>query len=141
MTGILAALAALGAGVGSALLPVVNAEAYAVLAATRSHAWPAALLVLALAAGQTAGKLVLFESARRGASRWAAKLTASRWAGRAAGPPVVLASAAVGLPPLAVVSLASGATGQCRWLFGTLVLLGRTARFAVLVLPIAWASA
>lgn len=139
MTGILAVLGALGAGTASALVPVVNAEAYAVLAATRSHAWLTVLLVLALAAGQTAGKLVLFESARRGASRWAAKLTESRWAGRATGPPVVLVSAAVGLPPLAVVSLASGAAGQGRWLFAALCLLGRTARFAVLVLPVAWA--
>lgn len=139
MSGILAVLGALGTGVASALVPVVNAEAYAVVAATRSHAWLAVVLVLALAAGQTAGKLVLFESARRGATRWAAKLTESRWAGRATGPPVVLLSAVVGLPPLAIVSLASGAAGQRRWLFGVLCLVGRTARFAVLALPVVWA--
>ncbi len=139
MTSVLAFLAALGMGAASALIPLVNAEAYAVLAATRSHAWLAVLLVVALAIGQTAGKLVLFESARRGAGRWAAKLADSRWAGRATGPPVVLASAALGLPPLAIVSLASGAAGQRRWLFAVLCLVGRSARFAVLVLPVAWA--
>lgn len=139
MIALLAVLSTLGVGAASALVPLVNAEAYALVAATRSHAWLAILVVLALAVGQTAGKLVLFESARRGASRWASTLSGSRWAGRVAGPPVVLASAVVGLPPLAVTSLASGAAGQCRWLFAALVLVGRTARFAVLVLPVAWA--
>ena len=53
---------------------------------------------------------------------------------------MVLGSATLGLPPLAVVSLAAGATGQLhRSTFGVLCLVGRTARFAVLVLPIAWA--
>jgi membrane protein YqaA with SNARE-associated domain len=139
VTGLLAVLGALGAGVASALMPLVNAETYAVLAGARSGAWLAAALVLSLAVGQTAGKLVLFESARRGATRFAAKLTRSRWAGLTTGPPVVLVSAAIGLPPLAVVSLASGAAGHRRWLFAALCLLGRTARFAAIVLPIAWA--
>jgi membrane protein YqaA with SNARE-associated domain len=136
---LLAILGALGTGAASALLPLVNAEAYAILAATRSHAWLAVLLVLALAIGQTAGKLVLFESARRGAGRWAAKLADSRWAGRATGPFVVLGSATLGLPPLAIVSLAAGAAGQRRLTFGVLCLVGRTVRFVVLVLPVAWA--
>jgi len=139
VSGLLAVLGALGTGAASALLPLVNAEAYAILAATRSHAWLAVVLVIALAVGQTAGKLVLFESARRGAGRWAAKLADSRWAGRATGPAVVLGSATLGLPPLAIVSLAAGAAGQRRWTFGALCLVGRTARFAVLVLPVAFA--
>ena len=139
MTSLLVVLGALGAGVASALLPLVNAEVYAALAATRSHAWLAVGLVLSLAAGQTTGKLVLFESARRGATRFAATLSQSRWAGRVTGPPVVLLSAAIGLPPLAIVSLAAGAAGQPRWLFAMLCLLGRTARFSVIVLPISWA--
>lgn len=139
MTGLLAVLAALGTGIASALVPLVNAEAYGLLTATRSPALVAVLLVLALAVGQTAGKLVLFESARRGSARWSATLANSRWAGRATSPPVVLASAAVGLPPLAVVSLAAGAADQRRWLFAALCLAGRTARFAVLVLPVTWA--
>jgi membrane protein YqaA with SNARE-associated domain len=141
VTGLLAVLGALGAGVVSALVPLVNAEAYGIVAATRSHAWLPVAVVLALAVGQTAGKLVLFESARCGATRYAAKLsklTERRWAGLVTGPPVVLASAALGLPPLAVVSLTAGASGQSRWLFAALCLLGRTARFSVLVLPLAW---
>jgi membrane protein YqaA with SNARE-associated domain len=52
---------------------------------------------------------------------------------------MVLASAAVGVPPLAAVSLAAGASGQRRWEFGACCLVGRVARFALLVLPAAWA--
>ena len=48
---------------------------------------------------------------------------------------MVLASASVGLPPLAVVSLAAGAAGQRRWEFAGACLVGRVIRFAALVLP------
>jgi membrane protein YqaA with SNARE-associated domain len=51
----------------------------------------------------------------------------------------VVTSAALGLPPLAAVSLAAGASAQRRWEFGVLCLVGRTARFALLVLPAVWA--
>ena len=109
---------------------------------------------MALAVGQTIGKLVLFEAARRGSGRLHARFSrhseggrAARWADRVrgwltrrrTGLPTVLAAASVGLPPLAVVSLAAGAAGQRRWEFGVLCLVGRTARFAVLALPVALA--
>jgi membrane protein YqaA with SNARE-associated domain len=140
-------------GVVSALLPFVNAEAYALLAAGRTHPAAVAVVVLALAAGQTAGKLVLFEAARRGSGRWHARLTrrtagrAARWGGRGShlltcrrtGLPTVLVSASVGVPPLALVSLAAGAAGQVRWEFGVLCLVGRVARFALVALPVAYA--
>ena len=45
----------------------------------------------------------------------------------------------LGLPPLAAVSLAAGASGHRRWEFAALCLLGRTARFGVLALPAAYA--
>lgn len=142
---VLTLLAAVAAGLGSALLPLVNAEAYAVAASGRVAAPLVPLLVLALAAGQTAGKLVLFESARRGLGRFTRRHRPSRWTERVrgwlrrdrTGAPLVLAAASVGLPPLAVVSLAAGAAGQRRWLFGTLCLVGRTARFAAIVVPAA----
>ena len=143
-------------GLASALLPVVNAEAYALVNAARpgpASVWP---VVVALAVGQTAGKLVLFESARRGAVAWLSRLhrpgkqprRAGRWTGRAStwlrsrwgGPAIVLSSAAVGLPPLAAVSLAAGAAGQRRVVFGVVCLVGRTARFAALTAPIVWAA-
>jgi membrane protein YqaA with SNARE-associated domain len=115
-------------GVVSALLPVVNAEAYALLAAVRTHRGEAVAVVLALAAGQTIGKLALFETARRGSGRLHARLSrrgegrAARWHDRVCGLmtrrrtgiPTVLTSASVGLPPLALVSLVAGASTQRR---------------------------
>ena len=153
MSGPLEAVLALLYGVVSALVPVVNAEAYALVLAGHTNMTLAILAVLALAAGQTIGKLVLFEAARHGAGplerRFASRREgrAARWAGRIrdclrsrrTGLPMVLASAAFGVPPLAAVSLAAGVAGQRRWEFGALCLIGRTVRFAVLVLPAVWA--
>lgn len=154
MTDLLEPLLAVAVGVASALLPLINAEAFALVAVARTNVAAAVVLVVALAAGQTIGKLVLFEAARRGSGRLHARYSrhgeggrAARWAGRVSGwltsrrtgLPTVLAAASIGLPPLAVVSLAAGAAGQRRWEFGVLCLVGRTARFAVLALPVALA--
>jgi membrane protein YqaA with SNARE-associated domain len=140
-------------GVASALLPIVNAETYALLAAARTHGVEAVAVVLALAVGQTIGKLVLFQSARQGSGRLRTRLCrrgegrAARWhdrlcglmTRRRTGLPTVLASATVGLPPLALVSLAAGASAQRRWQFGTVCLVGRSVRFAALTLPAVYA--
>ena len=140
-------------GVVSALLPLVNAEAYALIAAARTHAAGAVIVVLALAGGQTIGKLVLFEAARRGSGRLHARFSgradgrAARWRERVCGLmgrrrtglPTVLASATLGLPPLALVSLVAGASVQRRWEFGAVCLVGRSARFAALTLPAVYA--
>ena len=155
MSGLVEAMVALGYGLASALVPVVNAEAYAVVAGQRGG--HTVVAVLALALGQTAGKLLLFESARRGTGRLARTLArrnrsgsaaarAGRWAApirrwlsrRRTGLSTVLVSAALGVPPLAVVTLAAGAAGGLeRWEFAAACCLGRVARFAVLALPIA----
>lgn len=74
MNGALEALIAGGYGLASALVPVVNAEAFAVLAGTRGD--HLAFAILGLAIGQTTGKLLLFESARRASgplARWHAR--------------------------------------------------------------------
>ena len=42
----------------------------------------------------------------------------------------------LGIPPLAVVALVAGASGQRRGLFAVLVLAGRGARFAAIVVPV-----
>nr|WTA69484.1 VTT domain-containing protein [Micromonospora sp. NBC_00855] len=152
MSGLAEAVVALGYGVASALVPVVNAEAYAVVAGQR--AGHALVAVIALALGQTAGKLLLFESARRGSGRLARKVAkrgksgrpaarAARWtepirrwlSRRRTAVPTVLVSAAVGVPPLAVVSLAAGTAGIRRWEFAGACLSGRVIRFALLLLP------
>ncbi|MFF4893547.1 VTT domain-containing protein [Micromonospora chersina] len=147
---------ALGYGLASALVPIVNAEAYAVVAGHRGG--HALVTVIALALGQTAGKLLLFDAARRGTGRLAqilahrsrpgrAAAAGARWAGRIqrwlsrrrTALPTVLASAAIGVPPLAVVSLAAGTAGLRHREFAVACLLGRVIRFALLVLPAALA--
>ncbi|MEH1166914.1 VTT domain-containing protein [Micromonospora sp. CPCC 205539] len=151
MNGVVEATAALGYGFASALVPVVNAEAYAVLAG-RPGGY-AVIVVVALAVGQTAGKLLLFEAARRGTGRLARRLArrgqsgrvaarAARWAEpvrrwlsrRRTGLPAVLVSASVGVPPLALVSIAAGTAGLRHWEFAVACLLGRVVRFALLAL-------
>lgn len=156
MTLVAVATLAMATGVGSALLPLVNAEAYAVIAAAGATTGTMAVVVIALSVGQTIGKMVLFETARRG-KRWLPRrrpprsdraqrraARATLWTERVAGwlrsdrtgAPVVLAAAAVGIPPLAIVSVVAGAAGQRRRVFVPLCLVGRLARFTVLVLPV-----
>lgn len=147
MSALTEVLVALAYGAMSALVPVVNAEAYALVAAGRSVTPVALLVVVGLACGQTAGKLVLFEAARQGrgrvvrrgdkVARWAPRI-AHALRSRRTGHPLVLSAAVLGLPPLAAVSLAAGAAGQRRWEFALLCLVGRAARFAALALPAGW---
>lgn len=153
MNGIGEAALAIAVGVVSALLPLVNAEAYVLIAVARTNVAMSMAVALAMAVGQTMGKLLLFEAARRGTGRLHARLSrhgegrVDRWRGRVCGLmtrrrtglPTVLASAAVGLPPLALVSLVAGASEQKRCEFGAVCLVGRTARFAALALPAALA--
>ncbi|HEY2795776.1 MAG TPA: VTT domain-containing protein [Micromonosporaceae bacterium] len=148
--GIVGALTGLGYGVASAFVPLINAEAYAIVAARQgSHA---VVLLLALALGQTVGKLLLFESARRGSGWLTSRITRTRHASartgrwvepvqrwlscRRTGLPTVFVSAVVGLPPLALVSLAAGAANLRRWEFAAACLLGRAIRFVLLALPV-----
>jgi membrane protein YqaA with SNARE-associated domain len=144
---------AVGLGFASALIPVVNAEAAVTGAGLTLPIGLALATSVAMAVGQTAGKVVLFEAARRGAKlragkkkpdkkpppAWQQRLLASldgRWQANS----VVLLSAGVGLPPLAIVSIAAGAVQSRRVDFIICCLIGRTARFLALVsaLMIAW---
>jgi len=151
----LLAATCLGLAVGfcSALVPVFNAEAYAVASVAVSP-WLVVPIIVALALGQTAGKLLLFEAARRGSTRfrrvrkgpghrsvrWAHRIQQSLREPRTA-IPLVLTSAGLGLPPLAVVSVAAGAAGQRRSGFALMCFAGRTVRFTALAVPVALALA
>ena len=142
----LAALSLLG-GLASALLPFINAEALAA-GASGANKDVMPLVVVALAAGQTIGKLVLFEVARQGASRLAGRTstrpvrlrTITRIGTRhlagiqaaSARLPVVAVSALTGLPPLAAVAVAAGTTETTRTGFVTACFVGRTFRFALI---------
>lgn len=144
-------LLGLAFGFGSALVPLFNAEAYAVTSVARSP-WLVVPIIIALATGQTAGKLMLFEAARRGSTRFKAApkfraLSSGRWASRIqhalqeprTALPMVLTSAGLGLPPLALVSVAAGAAGQPRRGFALMCFAGRTFRFTALAAPVVYA--
>ncbi|ALX06254.1 hypothetical protein [Aeromicrobium erythreum] len=138
--------AAVLVGAGSALVPVLNAEAYA-LVAVAARPDVLVLVVLGLAVGQTVGKLVIYEAARRGVAKARGKAPArqghrsSRVVAalqeRRTAVPIVFAAASVGLPPLAVASVAAGCARQPRVLFGVTCLAGRVVRFAVIAVPVA----
>lgn len=148
-----AAAVALSLGMGglSALVPFVNAEVYAVAVAVRASPLLALLCALALAVGQTGGKWVWFTSGRVGAERRRrkhggdiegerrrfAKIVA-RLHDRRSSAALVLVSGSVGLPPLAIVSVAAGATRMRTRDFLVCCLLGRSARFSVMLLPLAF---
>lgn len=152
------ALASLAYGFASAFVPVFNAEAFVGVHAAVAPV-TAVLMVLTVSLGQTAGKLVLFEGARRGqsvvrgraASReprggpvatkvrtWGVRLMRLLDEPRR-GAATVLVSASTGVPPLAAVSIAAGTSAQRRGLFVTCCLIGRTARFAAVAAPFAYA--
>lgn len=154
MTGLLegfaSVLMATGVGIASALVPLVNAEAAAGAAGLKMSVGLAIAVSIALAAGQTMGKIALFEAARKGAQVRAAKRNRDhtpkkampgwqqrllkRLDGRWQSNGVVLLSAGVGLPPLAIVSIAAGAVQGRRLDFAICCLIGRTARFATLTI-------
>ncbi|MGL4743916.1 MAG: hypothetical protein ACRCXL_05945 [Dermatophilaceae bacterium] len=156
-TGAVPVLLALGFGGLSALVPVLNAEAFLLASAAVAPTTAVQFaLVAALGVGQTAGKVVLFLAARRGRELRAGRpRRPRRQRGRlqqrlgilgaralalldrpapAAG--VLVASASVGIPPLAVTSVAAGTRTTPLWLFVGCTLVGRVARFAALATPV-----
>ncbi|GAB3674329.1 hypothetical protein [Angustibacter aerolatus] len=138
---------AVGVGFVSALLPFVPAEAAVTAGAVSTSGRAAAVLAgLCVALGQTGGKIVLYELARRGRRMrgrtgrehkplkgWQARsieLLQNRWSGGG----VVLLSASVGFPPLLVVAVVAGAVKLRRLDFIVCCLVGRSIRFVVLAL-------
>src|SRR5699024_7238360 len=140
--------AAFAFGVGSALLPMfLNAELYVVgmgAFVPDSLLW---LAIVSLGVGTVLGKWFVFELARKGSSKlrsvdrpashgkWRVGLR--RRSPRRMGWPVrpllgsstVVAACLFGVPPLAIVTIMSGASNQPRWLFLNMVFIGRTVQF------------
>jgi membrane protein YqaA with SNARE-associated domain len=151
---LVALVTSVGFGVVSAIVPVVNAEAYVVGSQVSAIAGPVPIAV-GVGIGQTIGKLILFLGVRQGrdlpfvrhrraearrqpvSPRHAqfraalARLTElvgqNRW-----GLPIVLLAAVVGLPPLYAVALLAGATAMRSGWFALVVLAGRVTRFVLL---------
>lgn len=151
-------LALLGVAFVSALVPVVNLEVYlgglALLGAS-AGAWDIAILSGVAAVGQMVGKLLFFLAGRgvltlpgrlrhdrvskpptprraRNAARlarWQERVQARPWLATA----FVGGSASVGLPPFAVVSVLAGTMRVPLAVFAAAGLVGRWARFAVVL--------
>jgi membrane protein YqaA with SNARE-associated domain len=153
-------LLAVGFGIGSAIIPVLNAEAY-VLGAGVSGALDPVVAAIGVSVGQTIGKVAMFlavryrpgYAARKSKEPKAVNLD-TRWgrfvqwnrgvskrlldamSDRRWGIPVTLLSASVGIPPLYGVALIGGASRMGVLTFGLSTLVGRLARFITLALGV-----
>ncbi len=131
----------------SALFPLVNAEAYIVAVSLATDSTGLWVLAFVAGAGQTAGKFIWYEVARRAMDwPWVSKkldkpdtqALLTRWRERFAAKPwlwssVLFLSASVGLPPLLILAVVAGQLQVSRVWFGITVLLGRTLRFAAIL--------
>jgi len=142
-------LATFGVGFASALIPLVNMEAYllGVGIDVDAFTWSSVLLGVVAAAGQTAGKAVWYELGRQSMSwtwmrrrmekpAWQKRYdrVRSQVAGRAwVGVLLVLASAVSGFPPLAIMAVLAGQLKLDRRMFYAAVLGGRSIRFVALL--------
>jgi len=134
----------------SALIPLVNIEAYLGAVALTSGGPALWLIAMAAALGQMLGKLVWFYAGRRSmdwawvnrklASEksqrrlrlWTARVETRPWAAAA----LVLGAGLIGLPPLAIVSVLAGQLSMAPTVFLCAGLVGRFGRFAALLMGI-----
>lgn len=158
---LVALLTSIGYGVLSAIVPVVNAEAYVVASQVTAVAG-AVPIAVGVAVGQTGGKVAMFYAVREGRRlrfvkerreesrarpvspnrlRWRAFVDRllqlvgdPRW-----GLPITFLASFVGIPPLYAVALIAGATKMNGGWFTLVVLAGRLMRFVFLALGIDWA--
>ena len=141
----LALASALGYGIVSAIVPLVNSEVYIVGAVA---VLPKALHVPVLVVftiGTVIGKGVVFLGAERVARRASAKMrarierVASLLRGRPVATwPIVFVSACVGIPPVYAVTIAGGILRISFAGFLVACGLGRLARFAALLYGATW---
>ena len=167
MNQVIAAVAGgFGVGIGSALFPLLNVEAFVlVIAGTNPQRWW--WWVVGAAMGEMVGKITIFLASRHGA-RWVLRRSTalsrsgriSQWWSRQwlaprvwiaqtnstllasldrpiAGSAVTALSATAGIPPLALLTIVAGTRRTSLPLFAGIVLIGRGARFALL----AWSAA
>ncbi len=141
----------LALGFASALVPVVNIEAYLGIRAAVSDGsvW---LPALTAAVGQMLGKVVWYSLGassldwawvRRRLDKPRARARLELWRARTHQRPgfagaLVLVSAYAGLPPFAVLAVVAGQLRMGLVLFLTLGLAGRWLRFATLLGGVAW---
>lgn len=148
-------LALLVLGFASALVPVINIEAYLAVRAAVGGVAGLWTLAFVAAAGQMTGKLIWYQVGasslgwgwvRRRVERPKAQARLELWRGRTHDRPgvagaVVLASGVLGLPPFAIVAVVAGQLRMNLALFVVLGLLGRWVRFAGVLGGVAWLEA
>lgn len=151
MTTAAVVLAALAYGIGSALIPVLNAEAYAAATALLLDGMDVVWMVVALSLGTVVGKVVLFQAARAGRDLSRRRPPREPRTGRLArgiqrvgailigwlddplrAVVTVLASAFIGIPPLLAVAVLAGASRMRVVVFAAAVLVGRAGRFVLI---------
>lgn len=145
-------LTMLAVGFASALVPIVNIEAYLAVRAAVAGTGSLWLLSFSAAVGQMVGKLVWYRIGvsslgwgwvRRRVEKPRARARLELWRARTHDRPVlagtlVLVSAYGGLPPFAVLAVVAGQLRMAPALFLTLGLLGRWLRFATVLGGVAW---
>ncbi len=137
-------LSTFGYCIASALIPVVNAEAYVGEVATLARGVNPWSLAAAAASGQMLGKLVFYLLGQSSLNwrwvrkktdtpqwqarieKWRARIGNNRWMAGA----VILVSASTGFPPLAILSVVAGQLRVPVTLFLAAGLVGRFLRFA-----------
>ncbi len=144
-------LATLGVAIASAMIPLINLEAYLGALAVTGHAGEGAaglwLIAFVAALGQTVGKVIFYELGRsslqwgwvrrhietpkrqQALARWQAKVDDNRLGAGL----LVFASASAGIPPLLVIAVIAGQLRVNRAVFVVNVLIGRTLRFAAVL--------
>ncbi len=144
----------LGVGFVSALVPLVNLEAYLGVRGSVANVGALWTLSLAAALGQMAGKVIWYylganalswERVRRKIETPKALRRLETWRARTHQRPVitgllVFASAASGFPPFAIVAVLAGQLRMNLMLFCVLGLLGRWVRFAAVLGGAEWLS-
>lgn len=156
-----AALAAAGYGFASAVIPVLNAEAYMAAAGVLAGPFMIAVITAAMTVGTVCGKVLIFQGARVGQefarskahptprdptrpvgrfrrTLHAASDTMLGWlAHPVRGVATVFAAASLGVPPLVAVAALAGLSKQRLWVFIPAVALGRGLRFALIGFAVA----
>lgn len=137
---------------GSAVFPLINIEAYLGAVGVAGHHVNVAWVAAAAAVGQTSGKVILYYAADWAMRLpWLAKKMATpkwqesyeKWRVRIAEHPaqttgLLLASSALGFPPLLVIAVLAGHLRVNIWLFVSTVVVGRFLRFLVLLGAADW---
>ncbi|MGI9156804.1 MAG: VTT domain-containing protein [Marmoricola sp.] len=137
---------------GSAVFPLINIEAYLGAVGVAIENVGAVPVAAAAAVGQTAGKVVLYYAAdwamrlpwmrkKMSTPKWQTQY--EKWRERIADHPgqttlLLLASSALGFPPLLVIAVLAGHLRVNIWLFVSTCVSGRFVRFLVLLGAADW---